>query len=180
MLWPRSIAVIGASADTRTLRGRILEYLLQRRYSGELFLVSPTQSEIRGHRTYSSIGEVPGPVDLVLIAARASATPGILQECAQAGAAFAICYSSGFAEEGAEGARLQQQLAELARMSPGNVSFSVNREIGRRNFFSLVEIWKDANAYQAFLNSDRTQALLARTEPLLEAPLDVRPGTLVE
>lgn len=114
MLDPRSIAIVGASADAGSIRGRILDYLIQRDYSGDLYLVSPTQSEIRGRKTYATLAEIPGPVDLVLIAVRADATLGLLRECAAIGARFAICYSSGFAESGEEGAQMQRDLAALA------------------------------------------------------------------
>ncbi|MDB5582428.1 MAG: CoA-binding domain protein [Bradyrhizobium sp.] len=114
MLAPQSIAIVGASADPATIRGRILEYLLQRDYPGALYLVSPSQSEIRGRKTYATLADIPGPVDLVLIAVRADATQQILEQCAAIGVKFAICYGSGFAESGEEGAVLQQALAQLA------------------------------------------------------------------
>jgi hypothetical protein len=44
----------------------------------------------------------------------------------------------------------------------------------------LLEIWKNANARQAFENMAQTQALLARIQSLLEVPFDERPGTLIE
>ena len=114
MLDPRSIAIVGASADAGSIRGRILDYLIQRDYSGDLYLVSPTQPEIRGRKTFAKLADIPGPVDLVLIAVRADATLGLLRECAAIGARFAVCYSSGFAESGAEGAQMQSDLAALA------------------------------------------------------------------
>jgi acyl-CoA synthetase (NDP forming) len=114
LLWPKSIAIVGASADASSIRGRILEYLLQREYSGQLYLVSSTQAEVRGRKTFASLHDIGADVDLVLIAVRADATYGILEQCAAIGAKFAICYSSGFAEGGAEGAELQSQIAQFA------------------------------------------------------------------
>ncbi|MGH7065294.1 MAG: putative quinol monooxygenase [Stellaceae bacterium] len=72
------------------------------------------------------------------------------------------------------------QLAALARKSTGLVSFDVDEQIARPNFYSLVEIWSNATDYQNFLNADRTKALLATMQPLFEAPLDERPGNLVK
>ena len=69
-----------------------------------------------------------------------------------------------------------EQLARLGRRN-GALSFTANREIQRPNFFVVLEIWKNANARIAF--EPKTQALLAQITPLLEAPLDVRPGTLI-
>ncbi|MBV9861298.1 MAG: antibiotic biosynthesis monooxygenase [Alphaproteobacteria bacterium] len=79
-----------------------------------------------------------------------------------------------------QGEQKLRQLAHIARSSSGVIGFYANRQIGRENFFSLVEIWNDAASYQNFLNSQQAQAVLNAITPLLEAPLDVRPGNLVE
>lgn len=73
-----------------------------------------------------------------------------------------------------------ERLAGLARATQGIISFNVNQEIQRRNFYSLVEIWNDAAPFQDFVNSSQAQALLNAIQPLLEAPLEERPGNLVE
>jgi hypothetical protein len=49
----------------------------------------------------------------------------------------------------------------------------------RPNFFVLLKTWQSANARQVFDNLKQTQTLLSRIQSLLEAPLDVRPGTLI-
>ncbi|WP_070158028.1 acetate--CoA ligase family protein [Sphingobium phenoxybenzoativorans] len=113
-LAPRSIAIVGASADPATIRGRLLDYLLQRNYAGALYLVSPSQPEIRGRKTYPTLASIGEPIDLVLIATRADVTLSIVEECARIGARFAICYSSGFAEAGEEGEAAQRRLGEIA------------------------------------------------------------------
>ena len=72
------------------------------------------------------------------------------------------------------------QLAALAYKSAGLISFNVNQQIGRPNFYSLVEVWHDNASYEAFVDATSTQTLLAAIQPLLEAPFDERPGSLVE
>jgi acyl-CoA synthetase (NDP forming) len=114
---PRSIAMIGASEDPATLRGRIVEYLLQRKYAGKLYLISANRESIRGRATYTSIRDVPDPIDLVLVAVRADLAEPVLRDCAEVGARFAVCFSSGFAEEGEHGVRMQESLSALARDS---------------------------------------------------------------
>jgi quinol monooxygenase YgiN len=78
------------------------------------------------------------------------------------------------------GGELLEQLATLGLKSRGAIRFSVNPEIGRPNFYVLVEIWDDANSRQKFESRDKTQTLLDAIQPLLEAPFDERPGTLIE
>ncbi len=115
LLSPSSIAIIGASGDPATLRGRILEFLFQRNYPGKLHLVTPGHAEIRGIRTVKTVSEIKEPIDVVLLAVPADRAEPVLRECAAAGAKFAVCFSSGFAEEGEAGAERQQNLARLAK-----------------------------------------------------------------
>ena len=58
----------------------------------------------------------------------------------------------------------------------GLIYFSVNTEVERPNFFSLVEIWQDATTYAAFQAASGTQQVLQHLQPLLIAPLDERDG----
>jgi quinol monooxygenase YgiN len=92
---------------------------------------------------------------------------------------YVVVYVEFLPNDAAQGGRRLEQLAALANGSSGVVSFNVNQEIQRPNFYSLVEIWNSAASYQAFLASSQTQALTNAIQPLLEAPFDVRPGNLV-
>jgi quinol monooxygenase YgiN len=93
---------------------------------------------------------------------------------------FVVVYVEFLPAKAAQGGQQLEQLAGLARAAAGIISFNVNQEIQRPNFYSLVETWNDAAAYQAFVNSSQTQAMLNAIQPLLEAPLDERAGNLVE
>jgi quinol monooxygenase YgiN len=78
------------------------------------------------------------------------------------------------------GEALLDVLAALGRRQKGAISFTANQEIQRPNFFVLLEIWNNAAARQAFEILPQITALMDQITPLLEAPLDVRPGTLIE
>jgi quinol monooxygenase YgiN len=92
---------------------------------------------------------------------------------------FVVTYVEFLPAKEDSGEELLEQLARLGRRN-GAISFTANREIQRPNFFVLLETWMNANARQTFENLAQTQALLAQIQRLLEAPLDVRPGTLIE
>jgi quinol monooxygenase YgiN len=77
------------------------------------------------------------------------------------------------------GERVLQELAAVARKSPGFVNFTVLDEIERANRFTLFELWASTQAFEDFTNSPRTQVLLQVLQPLLAAPLDQRPGNLI-
>src|SRR5258708_37155186 len=113
---PRSVALIGASADPSSISARPLRLLRQHGYLGALYPVNPKYQELSGLKVYPSIGGVPEPVDLALVVVPASAVAGVLAECAAAGVGCAVVITSGFAESsggGAAGPKLQQDIAEL-------------------------------------------------------------------
>jgi quinol monooxygenase YgiN len=78
------------------------------------------------------------------------------------------------------GGEFLEQLAFLGRHAKGAVSFSANQEIQRESLYVLIEVWQTADYRQTFEGSDKIKALLAKIQPLLGAPFDERPGTLIE
>ena len=78
------------------------------------------------------------------------------------------------------GGKLLDQLAFLGRRANGAISFSADQEIQRRNFYVLISVWNTAADRLTFEGSPQATALLAKIQPLLEAPIDIRPGTLIE
>jgi quinol monooxygenase YgiN len=77
------------------------------------------------------------------------------------------------------GGDVLQQLDALAEDSAGVIRFDVLQQIDRPNFFALFEVWGNAQTFEDFQNSSETQAILTQLTPLLEAPLDQRPGNLL-
>ena len=78
------------------------------------------------------------------------------------------------------GGEFLEQLAFLGRHAKGAVSFSANQEIQRESLYVLIEVWQTADYRQTFEGSDKIKDLLAKIQPLLGAPFDERPGTLIE
>lgn len=117
LLSPTSIAIVGASEDETSLSGRPLQILFQHRYSGRVYPVNPHHDTIGGLRAYSTIGEVPEPVDLAVVAVRAALVPDLLRQCAAAKVRSAVVFSSGFAEEGNQGAMAEKEVAAIAQAS---------------------------------------------------------------
>ena len=82
---PRSVALIGASADPSSISARPLRLLRQHGYQGALYPVNPKYTELAGLQVYPSISAVPGAVDLALVVVPAPAVAGVLKECAATG-----------------------------------------------------------------------------------------------
>jgi acetyltransferase len=115
LLSPDSIAVIGASADTETLRGRLTRALVEHGYDGRVYPVTRSRSEVLGMRAYPSITAVPEPVDLAVILVPAAHVVETLEQCGGSGVRAAVVISSGFAEESNEAARARD--VELGRIA---------------------------------------------------------------
>ncbi|MFF9069982.1 acetate--CoA ligase family protein [Streptomyces sp. NPDC014891] len=115
-LWEaESIAVIGASERPGALGRKPLDYLLRYGYKGRILPVNPRSPEILGVPAYPSVKDAPGPVDLALIMVSAERVAGAVDDCVAAGVKLAVIASSGFAETGEEGARLQDEIVAKAR-----------------------------------------------------------------
>ncbi len=116
MLWPKSVAVVGASSDIHGLRGRILEIILSHPFEGNVYPVSRSATEVQGLKAYASVDALPEPADLAILIIPAQYVPTELERCGKAGIKAAVILSSGFAEEpGEAGARMQQDIAAIAR-----------------------------------------------------------------
>lgn len=111
---PRSIALIGASAKSGKL-GHILMRNLLEGYPGKLYPINPGETAIMGHQAYRRLPDVPGQVDLAVIALPTEACVEAMRDCAKVGAQAALVLSGGFAEVGPEGQTRQEALLEAAR-----------------------------------------------------------------
>jgi quinol monooxygenase YgiN len=92
---------------------------------------------------------------------------------------FVVVYVEFKPDDARTGGDVLQQLDALAEESAGVIRFDVLQQIDRPNFFALFEIWSNAQTFADFQNSSETQAILTELTPLLEAPLDQRPGNLL-
>jgi acyl-CoA synthetase (NDP forming) len=116
LLWPKSVAVVGASNDLKGLRGRILEIMLSHPYGGKIYPVSRSAKEVQGLKAYPGVEELPERVDLAVLIIPAEFIVTELERCGRAGIPAVVIPSSGFAEEpGGQGGRMQAQIAEIAR-----------------------------------------------------------------
>ena len=112
---PKSVAVIGASANMDSISGRPIRYMQEHGYQGEIYPINPKYDEIAGLKCYKSILDIPGDVDQALVAVNFKLVMKTLNECVQKGVKHALVFSSGFAESGEEGKKVQDEIVELSR-----------------------------------------------------------------
>ena len=112
---PRAVAVIGASRDPTKIGSKLLDALVTSKFNGSIYPVNPHASELLGLRTYPSMGDVPSPVDLALIAVPRDAVLGVVNDCANRGVGALVVITAGFAEVDANGRDLQERLVQTVR-----------------------------------------------------------------
>lgn len=144
---PRGIALIGATPKPHT-GGFSLLTNLTLGYDGPIYPVNPRYPEILGRTCYSSVSEVPDPVELAIVFVPAPVVPQVLEGCAARGLKGAIIESGGFAEVGPEGKALQDRCLEIARRG-GMRLWGPNCmglvDIRKRTVFSFItpDAWQD-------------------------------------
>lgn len=115
LLNPRSIAVVGASADRSRIGGRPLDYLLRAGFPGDIYPVNPHREEVQGLRSYARLADISAAVDCALLVLPAEQVPDAAQEALRKGVRSLVIFSAGFAEVGEAGALRQRQMIAAAR-----------------------------------------------------------------
>lgn len=112
---PDGIAVIGASHNPNKLGYGLARNLIQSNYPGAAHFVNPKGGTLLGHPVYTSIAQIPDPVDLAVLLIPAQFIPQAIRECGERGIHAIIIGSGGFRETGAAGANLERECYEIAR-----------------------------------------------------------------
>jgi acyl-CoA synthetase (NDP forming)/RimJ/RimL family protein N-acetyltransferase len=116
LLTPRSVAVVGASRSRDKVGQALVRNLVLGGFTGRVYAVNPEATAVAGVPAYPSVSEIPGEVDLVVIAVPAPAVRQVVVECAAKAVKGLIVVSAGFAETGEhEGRARQAELVQLAR-----------------------------------------------------------------
>ena len=109
LLAPRHLAFVGGRSMARALKR-----CADGGFTGPMWLVNPQHDSLDGIPCVRRVTDLPCGPDAVFIATNRELTLTCVAELAAIGTGGAICYASGFAETGAGGAALQQQLLKAA------------------------------------------------------------------
>ncbi len=97
---PRSVAIIGASHNKNKIGYKIVENIIDSKYSGKVYPVNPKDGEILGLRVYKSLDEIDDEIDVACITIPAKYTFDAVKDCGRKGVKFLVIITSGFAEIG--------------------------------------------------------------------------------
>lgn len=138
MLRPRSIALVGATDRSRWSQNTF-DNLINRKYPGEVYLISRRGGTVHGRSAATSCVAVGASIDLALLMVPMQAIDDALADLAAADVHNAVILTSGFAETGHDGADHQARLAVSARRH--NVSLLGPNCLGFVNFINNVPLW---------------------------------------
>jgi acyl-CoA synthetase (NDP forming) len=117
---PKSIALVGVSSDTGKPGAAqwFLKSLINFGYKGRVYGVHPAGGEIFGVQVFTSVKDIPGPLDYVISAIPARFTPGLMKDCAAKGVKVVHLFTSGYSEiEDESGKSLQSEVLNIARQA---------------------------------------------------------------
>ncbi|MDP2918670.1 MAG: CoA-binding protein [Dehalococcoidia bacterium] len=113
----RSMAVIGASNTPGKWGHRMMHNPLTTGYRGAIYPVNPNEKQISGLPAFKNVRDIPGEVDLAVIVVPAALAPQAMADCGVKGIKGVVMITAGFAETGAEGQALQDEVVRTARQA---------------------------------------------------------------
>ncbi|YCK80300.1 GNAT family N-acetyltransferase [Arthrobacter sp. D3-18] len=115
LLSPSSVAVIGASRKWGTVGYQLLEHIIEGGFKGPVYAVNPEAFELAGMISFGKLSEIPGPVQLAIVAVPYEEVPKVVDDCAAAGVKGIVVATAGFADDGERGLARQHELVRRAR-----------------------------------------------------------------
>jgi len=110
---PSSIAMVGASPDPAN--SFMLKIMLRHGFREKIYPVNSIGSEVLGLKAYTSVKEIPDPVDYAFLQVSAKAITQVIRDCAAKKVKLATVFTAGFGESEIEGGgKLEQELADAA------------------------------------------------------------------
>lgn len=111
---PDRIAVVGATDREGSIGRALMENLST--FDGDVVPVNPNRETVLGKTSYPEIGTVPDAksIGLAVVAVPAAVTVDVVRQIGETGIENVVVITGGFGETGNEGARREQELADVA------------------------------------------------------------------
>lgn len=147
LIAPRSMAVIGASANPAKSGGVLFANLASGGFKGPLYPINRGGGEIMGHKAYPTLQDVPERVDLVYIVLPQVHVETAVRQCVAANAGAACIITAGFSEASERGRADEGKLRAIAAESglllagPNTIGM-VNADCGMMGSFVNFPRWE--------------------------------------
>lgn len=113
---PQRIAVIGASENDKSVGYHIFKNLIGRGYKGIVHPINPTMRGVQGVEAYKSIGDIPHPIDLAMVATDPENLQAALSECGEKGVKSVIILAPDYKFRINHAYHISDQIKKLSSM----------------------------------------------------------------
>lgn len=113
LLYPTSIALVGASDDVKKTGGRPLQFLRRAGFSGKIYPINPNRAVVQGEKAWPSLAALPEVPEHVFVLSPTETVVSTVQECADLGVKLVTVLASGFSESGPEGVEREDALRAI-------------------------------------------------------------------
>ena len=114
LLRPSSVAIVGVSRSPHSVGHTVMQHLRAGGYTGTTYAVTPHRDEVDGVPAFPTVRDIPGPVDLAVVAVPVDQVESVVADCGAKGVLGLVVMTSGFAETGEEGRSRQHRLVQQA------------------------------------------------------------------
>lgn len=109
---PGSIAVIGASKKPG-IGHAVVQNLIDFNFNGKIYPVNVRAEDVCGLTGCSSVLNIPGDVDMAVVAVSSKYVTGVVEECGKKGVKGIVCIAAGFKEVGGDGVEMEHRLIDI-------------------------------------------------------------------
>lgn len=115
LIYPKSIALYGASDDATKMGGRPVQFLQRSGFTGKIYPINPKRGEVQGLKAWPNLQSLPETPDQVFVLTPTGSVIGAVKECAAKGVKVVTILASGFSESGPEGVQREEELRQISR-----------------------------------------------------------------
>jgi len=115
LLSPQTVAIIGASRHPGTIGYLLLQCMVGAGFTGTVYPVNPNADAVMSIKAYPSVLDIPGNVEMGVIAVPAKLVSKVADDCGKKGVRALIVISDGFREVGPEGELREEELRKIIR-----------------------------------------------------------------
>lgn len=160
---PKSIAIIGASDEAKTVGAGLVKNIAL--FKGDIFYVNPYDKKIANKESFAKITDIKKNIDLAIIAVPAKIVLEIIKDCCQKKVGSIVVVSSGFAESGEQGKKIQDKISALV--------FEAQIPLIGPNCLGIISTQNNLNASFAPLHPKPGNiAFLSQSGSIIDAVLD--------
>ena len=113
---PRRIAVVGASEDKKSIGYHIFKNLISNGFQGIVHPVAPGMAGIQGVEAFKTVGVIPHPIDLAMVATHPGNLLSVLDDCGQKGVKGIVIYAPDYRYRAEHACQISEQIKKLSLM----------------------------------------------------------------